>query len=212
MANIQQGINQLISMAALGAGIYSRSPAGQANSATREANRYAGAAAGYQKTISNPDAFTGTPEQQTLKRQGTQKLYQSSRDSAVASRLRAVNLKPTKSRVDSYLDSYAQQQAEIREEKAQSAASMAAQKAMARMRQMGMDQINQNKARRSFMDYLKDQGSSLGRVGDLPPAVQKEIAKNYSPSQRKKLMDAEDEKRKEENNGRKVSGKRKTNQ
>lgn len=212
MANIQQGINQLISMTALGAGIYSRSASGQANAATREAERFSGAAEGYKKTLADPNAFTGTPEQQALKRQGMQKLYNSHRDSAVASRLRAVNLKPTKERVDSYLDSYARQQAEIREEKAQSAASMAAQKAMARMRQMGMDQIKQNTARRSFMDYLKNQNSSLGRVGDLPPAVQKEIAKKYSPAQRKKLMDAEDEKKKEANNGRKISSKRTTNE
>lgn len=207
MANIQQGINQLISMTAVGAGLYSRSPEGQARAATREADKSAKAAAGYQKTLTDPTAFQGTPEQQKLKRQGMQKLYKSSRDSAVNSRLRSANLSPTKKRVDSYLDAYATQQAEMKQETATSHATKSAQaarQAMQRMRQLGMEQIDQNRTRRSFMDYLKNQQSSLGKVGDLPPEVQKTIAKSYTPAQRKKIMDAEDAKGKEAKNGRKV--------
>lgn len=208
MASIQQGINQLIGSAAIGIGLYTRSPAGQANAATREAQRAENAAAGYKTTLANPDAFTGTPQEQALKRQGMQKLYQSSRDSALKSRLQALNLNPTQERVDSYLDSYAKQQAEIQEENAQNRttkAAQAARQAMDRMRSLGMDQIQQNKNRRKFMDYLRKQDTSLGKVGDLPPGIQKSIAKSYSASERKKLMDAADAaKKKEGKDGRKV--------
>lgn len=206
MASIQQGINQLISSAAIGIGLSTRSPAGQANAATREAQRAESAAAGYKTTLANPDAFTGTPQEQELKRQGMQALYKSSRDSAVKSRLQALNLNPTQERVDAYLDSYAKQQAEVREENAQNAASRAAQaarQAMVRMRTLGMDQIKQNQTRRKFMDYLKEESSSLGKVGDLPANVQKAIAKSYSAADRKKLMDGAEAK-KEGKNGRKV--------
>ena len=206
MANIQKGINQLISTVAIGAGLYARSPGGQARAADREANTSANAAAGYRRTLADPTAFTGTPEQQQFQRQGMEGLYRSSRDSAVKSRLRALNLKPTQDRLNSYLNSYAEQQAEMRAESAQQAtrAAQASQKAMDRMRQLGMQQIDQRDKRRSFMDYLKDQPTSLGKVGDLPQNIQKQIAKSFSSTDRKKLMDEEDRKRQEAKNGRKV--------
>ena len=214
MSNIQKGINQLITSAAIVSGLYSRSPTGQAKAADREANRAQGAADSYKQTLANPNAFTGTPEQQALQRQGMQKLYKFSRDSAVSSRLRSVNLKPTQARLDSYLSSYANQQAEIREENAQTAARsmQASKKAMQRMRDLGMQQVNQNQTRRKFMDYLKNQDSSLGgKVGDLPENIQKQIAKSYNATQRKKLMDEADAK-KEAQNGVKKSSKRTTNE
>lgn len=206
MANIQQGINQLIATAAIGAGLYTRSAAGQANAADRAANTSAQAAAGYKKTLADPTAFTGTPEQQALKRQGIEGLYRSARDSAVSSRLKSLNLKPTQARVDSYLNAYAEQQEERQLEEAQKAdrAAQASQKAMARMRTLGSQQIQQKNTRRIFMDYLKDQPSNLGRVGDLPASVQKQIAKTYSTADRKKLMDEADQKKQEVKNGRKV--------
>lgn len=47
--------------------------------------------------------------------------------------------------------------------------------------------------RRNFMDYLKKQETSLGgTVGDLPPAMQKQIASTYTKSQRKTMMDRMD--------------------
>ena len=208
MANIQHGINQLIAMTALGTGLYTRSAGGQAKAATGEADTFAQAAEGYKKTLADPTAFTGTPEQQALKRQGMQELYRSNRDSAVKSRLRALNLKPTRERVESYLNSYAEQQEEIRLENAQKAESRAAQakkKAMDRMRELGAQQIQQTKTRRNFMDYLAQQSSSLGgKIGDLPESVQKKIAKEYSSAERKKLMDEEDAKKQEVKNGRKI--------
>lgn len=206
MANIQHGINQLIATAAIGAGLYTRSPAGQANAADRAANTSAQAAAGYKKTLSDPTAITGMPEQQALKRQGIEGLYRSARDSAVSNRLKAVNLKPTQERVDSYLNAYAEQQGERQLEEAQRAdrAALASQKAMARMRTLGTQQITQKEKRRNFMDYLKEQSSSLGKVGDLPDSVQKQIAKTYSAADRKKLMDEADQKKQEAKNGRKI--------
>lgn len=55
-----------------------------------------------------------------------------------------------------------------------------------------------SKQRRNFMSYLADTPSSLGRVGDLDPTLQKKIAQGYSSSMRKRIMDAAD---KEAKNG-----------
>ena len=47
--------------------------------------------------------------------------------------------------------------------------------------------------RRNFMSYLQKQPTSLGgTVGELPPQMQKQIASQYTKSQRKQLMDAMD--------------------
>ena len=52
----------------------------------------------------------------------------------------------------------------------------------------------QRKIRRNFMrDYLSKQPTSLGgTIGDLPKNMQKQIASQYTPAQRKKLMDEVD--------------------
>ena len=52
----------------------------------------------------------------------------------------------------------------------------------------------QKTKRRNFMrDYLSKQPTSLGgTVGELPPAMQKQIAATYSKSQRKTMMDRMD--------------------
>lgn len=53
--------------------------------------------------------------------------------------------------------------------------------------------------KRNFSEYLKKQPTSLGgTVGDLPPAMQKQIASQYTKSQRRTLMDRMD---KEKQNG-----------
>ena len=55
------------------------------------------------------------------------------------------------------------------------------------------------KQRRNFMDYLSKQTTSLGgTIGDLPKDLQKQIASQYSKSQRKAMMDKMD---KEAKNG-----------
>lgn len=70
--------------------------------------------------------------------------------------------------------------------------------------QQAMDRVGrQSEAkktqRRNFMDYLKKQTTSLGgTVGDLPENIQKQIASQYSKSQRKTIMDRMD---KEKANG-----------
>lgn len=49
------------------------------------------------------------------------------------------------------------------------------------------------KQRRVFKKYLANEPTSLGgTVGDLPPAMQKQIAAQYSKSERKALMDRVD--------------------
>lgn len=52
----------------------------------------------------------------------------------------------------------------------------------------------QRKTRRNFMrDYLSKQPTSFGgTVGDLPKNMQRQIANQYTPAQRKKLMDEVD--------------------
>lgn len=52
----------------------------------------------------------------------------------------------------------------------------------------------QRQKRRNFMrDYLSKQTTSFGgTVGDLPKNVQKQIASQYTPAERKRLMDAMD--------------------
>lgn len=54
--------------------------------------------------------------------------------------------------------------------------------------------IEQTTKRRNFMrDYLAKQETSLGgTVGELPPAMQKQIASQYSKSQRRAMMDRMD--------------------
>ena len=48
--------------------------------------------------------------------------------------------------------------------------------------------------KRNFMSYLAQQSTSLGgTVGDLPKDLQKQIASQYSKSQRKTMMDRMDE-------------------
>lgn len=49
------------------------------------------------------------------------------------------------------------------------------------------------KQRRNFAEYLARQKLSIGgTVGDLPKTMQKQIAAQYTKSQRKKLMDEAD--------------------
>lgn len=55
--------------------------------------------------------------------------------------------------------------------------------------------------RRNFMEYLKNEPTSLGgTVGQLPPAMQKQVASQYTKSQRRSMMDRMD---REAGNGRK---------
>ena len=66
-------------------------------------------------------------------------------------------------------------------------------------KQMKQQQEAKKTQRRNFMDYLKKQPTSLGgTIGDLPENVQKQIASQYTKSQRKTMMDRMD---KEAKNG-----------
>ena len=73
--------------------------------------------------------------------------------------------------------------------------AMAAQQA----KQSAQNAINAKKEqKRSFKDYLAKQPSSLGPIGKLPPAIQKQIESQFTPRQRQTLMNKVD---KEANNG-----------
>lgn len=67
--------------------------------------------------------------------------------------------------------------------------AMAAEKA----KQSANDAITAKRIQRTdFMAYLRKQPSSLGPIGELDPALQQQIAAHYTPSMRKRLMDAAD--------------------
>lgn len=62
------------------------------------------------------------------------------------------------------------------------------------------NQAAQKKQRRNFKEYLKQQPiAGGGNVGQLPPTVINALAKQYTPSQRKKLMDTMDKEKMNKN-------------
>ena len=66
-------------------------------------------------------------------------------------------------------------------------------------KQMKQQQEAKKTQRRNFMDYLAQQPTGLGgTIGELPEDLQKQIASQYSKSQRKTMMDRMD---KEAKNG-----------
>lgn len=61
-------------------------------------------------------------------------------------------------------------------------------------KQMKQQQEAKKTQRRNFIDYLAKQPTSLGgTIGELPKTMQKQIASQYSKSQRKAMMDKMDE-------------------
>ena len=67
------------------------------------------------------------------------------------------------------------------------------------MKNVANKQDAKQKQKRNFMSYLKEQPTNLGgTVGEFPLKIQKQLAKQYSPAQRKQLMDTMD---KEKTNG-----------
>ena len=66
-------------------------------------------------------------------------------------------------------------------------------------KQMKQQQEAKKTQRRNFMDYLSSMPTSFGgTVGELPMPIQKQVASQYSKSQRKTMMDRMD---KEAKNG-----------
>lgn len=64
------------------------------------------------------------------------------------------------------------------------------QKAMNKMSDIGTTKTNQ---RRNFREYIANLPTNWGKnVGELPESVQRKIAQQYTPYQRKKLMDETD--------------------
>lgn len=54
-------------------------------------------------------------------------------------------------------------------------------------------QAEKRKTRRNFLKYMQDEPTSLGvKFGDLPKTQQMELAKAYSKSERKAIMDRKD--------------------
>ena len=68
------------------------------------------------------------------------------------------------------------------------------------MQKVANKQDAKQKQKRNFMSYLKEQPTNLGTtVGELPLNIQKQLAKQYSPAQRKQLMDTIDKERMNKN-------------
>lgn len=68
------------------------------------------------------------------------------------------------------------------------------------MKKVANKQDAKQKQKRNFMSYLKEQPTNLGgTVGELPLNIQKQLAKQYSPAQRKQLMDTMDKERMNKN-------------
>lgn len=66
--------------------------------------------------------------------------------------------------------------------------------ALAKAEAVKQAKVHQKQKRRNFMrDYLSKQETSLGgTIGELPIAMQKQIASQYTKSQRKAMMDRMD--------------------
>lgn len=80
--------------------------------------------------------------------------------------------------------------AKIRQPK--SRAQMAEEKATSHL-DSSIEEKRNRKPKRHFMDYLGRESTSLGgKVGDLPMNMQKQIAKQYSSADRKRMMDKYD--------------------
>lgn len=59
------------------------------------------------------------------------------------------------------------------------------------------EQTRQRKTRRNFLQYMQDEPTNLGvKFGQLPISAQKELAKEYTPSQRRTIMNRKDEMKK----------------
>lgn len=59
--------------------------------------------------------------------------------------------------------------------------------------ELKVKQEERRKSRRKFIDFMKDEPTSLGGTfGELDPKLQKMIASQYSKSQRKAIMDRKD--------------------
>ena len=57
-------------------------------------------------------------------------------------------------------------------------------------------QEGKRKTRRNFLDYIKDEPTSLGaNVGQLDKKLQREIARGYSSAERRRIMDRKDAER-----------------
>lgn len=69
------------------------------------------------------------------------------------------------------------------------------------MKKVKQQQEAKKTQRRNFMSYLSKQPiAGGGTVGELPKNMQKQIAKQYSPIERKKLMNTIDRENKDGNN------------
>ena len=81
----------------------------------------------------------------------------------------------------------------LADKKVSAAGNLLVQRQEAARKRVEQAQEAKKKQRRNFMDYLSKQETSLGgTVGDLPVSMQKQIAKTYTKSQRRTMMDRMD--------------------
>lgn len=70
--------------------------------------------------------------------------------------------------------------------------SLQPEQVMSQLAEKGMTKVKQEQKRRKFIDYLKGVDTSFGKFETLSPNLQKAIMKDYSKSERKKIMDLKD--------------------
>lgn len=181
MGAIQSSVNSLVNTATVAAGLYSVSPAGKRAAETQNIRAQEKGLEKARTSISANEKLS--PEQRAA---ATEEIAQKQADLAE----RKFYNQPSEKTATNYgrrnefvaeavtdelpeFGTSPQEQAEIRAKQSADNAIRA-----------------KTKQKRDFMSYLQSQPTSLGgKVGDLPEALQKTIAAQYTKSQRKSMMD-----------------------
>lgn len=167
--SIQSSINQLLGTVGVGVNLYAHSNAGKAYLAKRSAQINERAANSYQPLTQSPQTAKTATSAYNEHLQAAQKGYQT-----------AAQLKPTTGNIQKYMQL-----------KAMSA--LTPDLPNGRFKVKDTVKQTQKKTRRNFKDYLSGMETNFGgTVGELPAHVQKQIASNYTSSQRRSIMNAAD--------------------
>lgn len=206
MGMIQQSINNAINTASIMTALYAHSPTGQAAAENKRLNKIQKVG---EKAVEDLKAQNPTSSEDILKqKQQLEELQKYKQDSLK----KQFELNPTKKGYDKLTEARekGEKNMDIMNERYNAAAEEESRQADFE-EQMGNQETDyaqqaaaktdaarnarsvQKKARRNFMDYLKNMETNLGgTVGGLPKDAQKQIAKNYSSSERRKIMNEAD--------------------
>lgn len=183
MGVIQSSINSMMGTASIAAGLFAASPVGKRISENRNLKAADKSLAAARQSISANEKLSQEERASAVK-----ELAEKQAD--VAER-RFYNKPTTQSAIYAMRERFVNDAAT---DEMPGVGTSPQEQAALRAKQSRDNAINaKKKQRRNFMDYLKQQPTSLGgKVGDLPPQAQKQIAGQYTRSQRKRLMDMAD--------------------